>query len=431
MSALPKDALRRGWCPSTLRPMETGDGWLVRLHPPGGRLSPAQLQRVAELAQVHGNGLIEISARANLQLRGVTMRTHPLLVEALLAERLIDATEHDGPPKLTLASPLAGHDPAELVDAAALAQEIEQRARSIAGLPAKAGIIVDGGGLPLDDFAADLRLVAAGPDSVVVGLPGAVWLGPTAVSNAAVVMVQLLAGFAAHRRASPATIHRLRDLPPAVLARLATASGLPPAAGPQRRPAQARVGIFALRHARLAAIIGLPFGRSETKRLARFADAAAARGCSEIRFSPWRGLAFLGLDRSGADTLLAAAGAVGLITRDDDPRLSIQACAGAPACLHGETPASDDAAALAEAAAALPASGTTVHVSGCVKACAHPGAADLTLVGSAGRYQVVFNGTTRDTPTQRLDLSQIVQRLQPGQDFHARLITGRASGPTA
>jgi len=43
MSALPKDALRRGWCPSTLRPMETGDGWLVRLHPPGARLTPVQL----------------------------------------------------------------------------------------------------------------------------------------------------------------------------------------------------------------------------------------------------------------------------------------------------------------------------------------------------------------------------------------------------
>lgn len=40
MNALPKEALRRGWCPSTLRPMETGDGWLVRLHPPGARLTP-------------------------------------------------------------------------------------------------------------------------------------------------------------------------------------------------------------------------------------------------------------------------------------------------------------------------------------------------------------------------------------------------------
>ena len=33
MSARSQETLRRGWCPSTLRPMETGDGWLVRLAP--------------------------------------------------------------------------------------------------------------------------------------------------------------------------------------------------------------------------------------------------------------------------------------------------------------------------------------------------------------------------------------------------------------
>ena len=42
MNAPSPETLRRGWCPSTLKPMETGDGWLVRLHPPGARLTPAQ-----------------------------------------------------------------------------------------------------------------------------------------------------------------------------------------------------------------------------------------------------------------------------------------------------------------------------------------------------------------------------------------------------
>ncbi len=55
MSEAERDAMRRGWCPSTLRPMETGDGWLVRLYPPGARLAPQQLRRVAELALAHGN----------------------------------------------------------------------------------------------------------------------------------------------------------------------------------------------------------------------------------------------------------------------------------------------------------------------------------------------------------------------------------------
>ena len=80
-----------------------------------------------------------------------------------------------------------------------------------------------------------------------------------------------------------------------------------------------------------------------------------------------------------------------------------------------------DAARLADAAADLLAQGVTLHVSGCVKACAHPAAADLTLVGRDGRYDVVLDGTTRDKPVATLDLSALLTRLQPGQDIHARL----------
>ncbi len=32
--------MRRGWCPGVLRPMPSGDGLLVRVHPPGGALTP-------------------------------------------------------------------------------------------------------------------------------------------------------------------------------------------------------------------------------------------------------------------------------------------------------------------------------------------------------------------------------------------------------
>jgi precorrin-3B synthase len=109
MSAHARDELRRGWCPSTLRPMETGDGWLVRLHPPDAKLTPGQLRRIAALAGQHGNGLIEISARGNLQIRGVKPQTHPALVASLLAEHLVDEHDSEGPQRLTLISPLAGH----------------------------------------------------------------------------------------------------------------------------------------------------------------------------------------------------------------------------------------------------------------------------------------------------------------------------------
>jgi len=445
LSALPKEALRRGWCPSTLRPMETGDGWLVRLHPPGARLTPAQLRRIAALAAEHGNGLIEISARANLQLRGVTAESHPVLVEQLLTERLVDEHDGDGPQRVTLVSPLSALDPSisgragapfgksfsgrrpappendgmdGLVDAVALADDIERRARAIAGLPAKLGVVVDhGGAQALDEFPCDIRLVGITAGHAALCLGDRLWRGPVAEAEAAAAVETALRGFATLRKAAPDRIRRLRDLSPEALAGL---TSLPVAAPPTPRKPPRRVGLFALNNDRFAALTGLPFGRCDAATLDKLCTSAETSG-ADIRLSPWRGLAFRNLDRAQTEALLALAADLGLITRDDDPRLSVQACAGSPACSRAEAPAMADAAVLAEAAAGLLAQGVTLHVSGCVKACAHPAAADLTLIGRDGRYDVVMGGTTRDKSVATLDLSALLTRLQPGQDIHAQL----------
>lgn len=425
MSALPKEALRRGWCPSTLRPMETGDGWLVRLHPPGARLTPAQLRRIAALAAEHGNGLIEISARANLQLRGVTAESHPVLVERLLAERLVDEHEGDGPQRVTLVSPLAGRDPTGLIDAAALAAQIESCARAVSGLPAKISVVVDDGGVQaLDDCPCDIRLVGIAAGHAALCLADRLWRGPVAEADAAAAVETALRRFATLRKTAPDRLRRLRDLSTEGLASL---SSLPDATAPAPRMPPRRAGLFALEGDRLAAIIGLPFGRCDAAVLDRL-GAGIGTSAAEIRLSPWRGLAFRDLGRAQAKALLALADDLGLVTDNDDPRLSVQACAGSPACSRAEAPTMADAAVLAEAATGLLARGLRLHVSGCVKACAHPAAADLTLAGRNGHYDVVLGGTTRDKPIATLDLSALLTRLQPGQDIHARLKAARSTG---
>ncbi|MGX5734862.1 hypothetical protein ACWKW2_11370 [Bosea thiooxidans] len=455
--------------------METGDGWLVRLHPPGARLTPAGLRRVAVLAAEHGNGLVEISARANLQIRGVTPESHPILVERLLAEGLLHEHEGGGPQRLTLVSPLAGpsaggatalpppacggegrgggqcrrasHSKIEprlsalppqpsppqaggarepFIDAAALSETIETHGRNTFGLPPKISVIVDdGGSCSLDALACDLRLVGIAKGVVALGLADRRWHGPLAESEAAAAAGSILRGFAKLRRTAPDSLRRLHDLADDALAAL---TDLPGIAAPPLRPAPRRAGLFTMVDDRFAVLIGLPFGRCDTATLDRLAEAAAPE--SDIRFSPWRGPAFRGLDRAQAERLLTLAQDLGLIVSDDDPRLSVQACAGSPACSRAEASAMADAARLAEAAADLLAQGVNLHASGCVKACAHPSAADLTLVGRAGRYDVIVGGTTRDKPLATLDLPVLLARLQPGQDIHARLSQAvRKTGP--
>jgi precorrin-3B synthase len=323
--------------------------------------------------------------------------------------------------------PSSPADSSDLIDALALAAEIEARGREIAGLPAKFAVVVDGGGeSSLDGFAGDLRIVATEPGQVAIALADRLWFGPLAEGQAGAAVARTMARFAARRAQAPDTIRRMGDLATTEMAALCD---LPLTEPPPNRPAPRRAGLFAV-HASHAALIGLPFGRADAATLDRLARAAETLGCAQIRLSPWRGIAFRGLSEADATTLLESA-AAGLITRDDDPRLSVQACAGAPACSRAEAPAMADAARLAQVLAPDLAGGLTLHVSGCVKSCARPAASDLTLVGEGGRYRVVIGGSARDSALATLDLSALLTRLQRGQDLHARLsAAGRLSGPT-
>ncbi|WP_210165946.1 hypothetical protein, partial [Bosea sp. AAP35] len=315
----------------------------------------------------------------------------------------------------------------DLIDALSLAAEIETRGRAITGLPAKFSIVVDGGGKSsLEAVVGDLRIVATAPGRVVIALADRLWFGPLAVPEVGAAVAQAMSRFAAKRAQAPNTIRRMSDL---AVGELAALCDLPVAEAPAARPEPRRAGLFALGDSH-AALVGLPFGRADAATLDRLARTAETLGCPEIRLSPWRGIAFRGLSEAAGMTLLAGAATDGLITRDDDPRLSVQACAGAPACQRGEVPAMADAATLARTLAPLLATGLTLHVSACVKSCARPGASDLTLVGQAGRYRVVIGGTARDSAVGTLDLSDLLTRLQPGHDIHTRLIAaGGLSGP--
>jgi precorrin-3B synthase len=72
----------RGACPRLAKPMQTGDGLLARLVTAG----PIPLDAFIGLcaaAQEHGNGMMEISSRGSLQVRGLTPVSAPLFASAV------------------------------------------------------------------------------------------------------------------------------------------------------------------------------------------------------------------------------------------------------------------------------------------------------------------------------------------------------------
>jgi precorrin-3B synthase len=392
--------------------METGDGLLVRVHPPGGILTADRAHLIAETARAYGNGLLDVTARGNVQIRGVRETTYPALLGALDAAGLVEP-DSDGPNRLTLLSPLAGIDPAERLDARHVADSIEAQASRVRDLPPKTFVAIDGGGLmPLNRVGADVILIPGRePGLAVLGLAspgGPTSIGATRIEDAAGAVLAILEAFAALRRTGRTEAGRIRDLAPSLRAELARAVALEPTDPPPERPPGLRAGLLPLQLPALLA--ALPFGRCSADQLDRAAADAARHGSGEIRPSPTRGLVLPGL--AAPDVVVVMAREAGFIVDEGDPRLSISACPGAPSCASAATPAPADAARLAGAARRLIDEGFTLHISACPKGCAHPGAADLTLVGEKeGCYGLVPGGTARDPAATVLPLTEIMTLL--------------------
>ena len=419
-----KESLRRGWCPGAWRPMRTGDGLLVRLRVTGGILPAGQARALADAAEAFGNGLLDLSGRGNLQVRGVEDATLPGLMDRLAALGLLDEDPEAEAVRNVIASPLAGFSQGALLDIRPVVRALEARLVAepdLRALPGKFGVLVDDGGSPsLERIAADIRFRAARSQG---GVGFAVVLGgdaPTAftsfcspedVPDAAVRLARAFLALGATLTAPPRRMAALVREIGAAMVRDAAALAKPAAdVAVSAHGAGAPFGVLPL-EAGVALGVGAPFGRWSAADLRDLAGIAERDALGELRLSPFRAILVPGLDAARARGLSQALSGR-FIFSPSDPRLSVAACAGAPACANASTATHDDALALASVAAAQGGDGVVVHVSGCIKGCAHPGPAPATLVGRAGRYDLVLRGAAADAPARRdLTLEEAVAAL--------------------
>ena len=377
-------SLRKGWCPGALRPMQTGDGFLVRLRLTGGIVPAAKAQAIAGLALRFGNGLIDLSQRANLQLRGVREVDLPALTRALDDLGLIDASAAGEAVRNVIASPLAGLDASAALDIRPVVAALEARLSGDAALhalPGKFGFVVeDGGALALDGVAGDVRFLAVSGSQFAVFLDGC---GEEVAACAPDDVPEMAARIALAFLAAPGA-RRMRECAETVRAILQNSrmNPLPRGDGFMRVATQFLPGFHTIGHLPFLALAA-PFGRLHAHQLAAFA--------TEIRLTPWRVIFAPGLEAAA----LPAFAAAGWIATSDDPRLRAAACPGAPACASATTPVQDHAAALAPL---MSRGNVSLHVSGCAKGCAHHAPARFTLVARAGLYDLVENATATDAP---------------------------------
>ncbi len=392
----------KGWCPTLLSPMQSGDGWLARVKPSAATLSADAARLVADAARRYGSGQIDLTSRGNLQVRGLSPRSAELLAEAIIGAGLAAANPAIEAIRNVMASPLGPDDPSAFVDSHALAHEIEAMLGAepaLAALPDKFCILVDSGRvLPLAGVTADVMLRAEG-EALSLSLDGGTLAASCSPSRAA-EMVRALALALVHlawerreppRRARP-LLTEIGEEP------IFAAAGLAATPAPkQPETAPSAVGYISYSEARGAFGAGLPFGRIEADTLAALARLSERFGDGTLRTTPWRSLLIVGVDAVSAARLGEEITTLGLIADPMDARLRIFACVGAPACQSASVDARGDASRIA---AVLGATGAgSIHVSGCAKSCAHRGPASITLVGREGRYDLIRNGAAADRPS--------------------------------
>jgi precorrin-3B synthase len=380
--------------------MPTGDGLLARLIPTGETISLHAFGGLTAASRRHGNGIIEITARGSIQIRGLTSASVPAFAAAMAA---LEVPASDGVP--VISDPLTGLDPDEIIDAgksAALLRRTLTATRFVDTLAPKVSVVVDGGSaLHLDAVAADVRVRAerlskGGRLYVLLGGNGgtATTIGVVAPEHMVEVVVRLLETIAARgpfARARKVIDEEGLDVFRAVAAGLVT--NVP---APGARPPAEGIGIHRLRPGRVALGIGLAFGHANAEPLERLLNAAKDAGARGIRTAPGRVLLVVSIEPDAAASLAANAERLGFIVRPDDPRRHIAACAGAPICASGEISTRVLGPAVAAAAGSLLDGSFVVHLSGCAKGCAHRGTAALTIVGRSANCGVILDGSTLD-----------------------------------
>jgi len=359
MTAHARPAIDR--CPGLLRPHQAEDGLLVRVRIPGGQTHSGTL-----LALANGDGILQLTSRGNIQLRGIAEHRLSGLRNRVIELGLLPSPSHELVRNI-VASPLTGITP-NRPDLRPLITELDQAVCAepeLAELPGRFLFAIDDGRGDVWSLAFDIGYRALDEQHGVIALGAS--SSPTDQNGARLVdrsaaaaeMVQIAIDFLRARRGEEKSAWRVWEV-----------TGLGPAmrksGGPDDSDAAAiRPGVVAG-----AACVAVPLG------FLTAAQAAAVHSVANggpVVITPWRTMV---IPNAGAklDRLSAA----GLITHPGNPWAMITACVGAPSCAKSLINTRQVAADLASRE---PARSRPLHISGCERRCGSPTGDHEELVG--------------------------------------------------
>lgn len=360
----------RDRCPGVFATHVAADGPLARIRLPGGALRAGQLRALAAAATDFGDGVLELTGRANIQLRGIT--DVDAVAESISAAGLSDDAATDRHRNI-VASPLSGRV-GGISDIRPIVDALDAALRAGAAPPALSRRFwfgVDDGRGDVIDERPDVTLVATGSDRFDLLLDGAA-VGSVGTDSAVEVLMRVAAQFA---DAAP-DAWRVRDVDARLAAAIATRVGstLAPATGRTERAHADRaplVGWFPQDDGRVLLGATAPLGRLPA-RTAEFLAAIEA----PLIVTPHREMLICDLTEAVADTVVRILAPMGLIFDASSPWTRVSSCAGAPGCARALAPVREQLSAYV--ADVGPESITqTEHWVGCARGCGSPARAHV------------------------------------------------------
>jgi precorrin-3B synthase len=197
------DRDRPDLCPGVLRPWPAEDGGLVRLRLIGGRLSLAELRALMQVSASYGDGDVHLTARANLQVRGLPLVDGQLLADvigAITATGLVPHPTHELV-RNVMVSPLSGLSGgvADLRPVATAFDELLCAEPGLAGLPGRFLIVLDDGRGDVQGRSLDLGAMAVDEQHAQLRAGTSGWGDVVPLSDVPTALVALAQAFLAAR----------------------------------------------------------------------------------------------------------------------------------------------------------------------------------------------------------------------------------------
>lgn len=395
------------------------ESFMARLRIPAGQLQSFQLRELAKIADELTTGYLQITTRANLQMRFIDVQNTPEFLRRIQTIGLHTRGSGADNIRNITANPTFGIDPNELIDVGPLALQLGQliiQNREFYDLPRKFNIALDGGGsIGCVEDTNDIGLRAVrvpGGDGLEAGVYFRVKLGgatghksfaedtnyliaPTNALDAlaAMVRVYISNGNRSDRKKArlkhlleewgmPKFIEETNKVLKNPLIKISTGMRLedPPTEKPH-----SHIGFFPQKQTNLYyAGIGIPVGHLSSKQLLKLAELADLYGSGEVRLTVWQNLIIPNIPEYCIEPVKKGITRMGLDWKQSNLRSGIVACTGNSYCKFASANTKGNALELVnylEKKVELDVP-LNLHVTGCPNSCAQHYIGDIGLLAT-------------------------------------------------